>query len=29
MGVCILISGGLTLHRYLIENPVPVGSQNE
>jgi xanthine/uracil/vitamin C permease (AzgA family) len=29
MAVCILISGGLTLHRYLIENPVPVGSQNE
>jgi hypothetical protein len=28
MGVCFLISGGLTLRLYLKENPLPVEGQN-
>ncbi|HSK87740.1 MAG TPA: hypothetical protein VK880_05255 [Anaerolineales bacterium] len=28
MGVCFLISGGLTLHHYLSENPLPAETQN-
>lgn len=28
MGVCFIISGGLTLRRYLEENPLPVEQQN-
>jgi hypothetical protein len=29
MGVCFLISGGLTLHRYLQQNPMPAEGQDE
>jgi hypothetical protein len=28
MGICFMISGGLTLQRYLDENPLPVEQQN-
>ena len=29
MGVCFLISGGLTLRRYLIDNPLPAGPRDD
>lgn len=29
MGVCFIISGGLTLRRYLKENPLPAETDNE
>ncbi len=28
MGICFMLSGGITLQRYLKENPVPVERQN-
>jgi hypothetical protein len=28
MGVCFILSGGLTLQRYLRENPLPAENQN-
>ena len=29
MGVCLMLSGGLTLQRYLKENPIPVDAERQ